>query len=284
MTNLISAAEAPPRERLPSAVILPGSGTLDLRELWRFRDLFLLLTERDVRLRYRQTALGIAWVVLQPLVSSLIFAAVFGLFARLPSNGTPYLPFVFAAMLPWNLLAGGVQRAGNSLLASTNLVTKVYLPRAILPIAGVCAVLLDFAVALVVMFVLMPISGVLPSWTVLALPPLLALTLFVTIGVSLLFSALAVYYRDFSYALPFVIQVWMYASPVAYGSGLVPDGFQLLYGLNPMVGIIDGFRWALLGGALPVVPLVESVGVSTLMLLIGAAVFRRVERSFADVI
>jgi lipopolysaccharide transport system permease protein len=268
----------------PKIVIDPKAGGSEWRELWKFRDLFLILAERDIRLRYRQTLLGIAWVVLQPLVSAVIFAVIFGLFAKLPTNGQPYLLFVFAAMLPWNLFAGGVQRAGNSLIGAANLITKIYLPRAIIPIASVSAVLLDFAVAGVVMAVLLIVYGVTPTWSILALPALVVLTLVISVGVSLLFSALAVYYRDFSYALPFLIQVWLYSSPVVYASGLVPERYQLLYGLNPMVGVIDGFRWALLGGPIPTAALTESVVVAFLLLLIGAAVFKRIERNFADVI
>ena len=269
---------------LPKLVIEPKGGAVEWLELWRFRDLFLILAERDIRLRYRQTALGVVWVILQPLIASLIFAAIFGLFAKLPSDGTPYLLFVFASMLPWNLFSNGVQRGGNSLLRDAGLITKIYFPRPIIPIASVAAVLLDFAVATVVMFALMLLYGIAPSWSVLTLPGLVLLTLAVTVGMSFLFSALSVYYRDFFYALPFILQVWMYASPVVYSSSLVPEKWQLLYGLNPMVGVIDGFRWALLGSPAPTTTLVESIVISTLMLVGGAVVFKRVERSFADVI
>lgn len=269
---------------LSRLVIEPAGGGVDWRELWRFRDLLRILAERDIRLRYRQTALGVVWVILQPLIASLIFAAIFGLFAKLPSDGAPYLLFVFAAMLPWNLFSAGVQRAGNSLIANAGLITKIYLPREIIPIASVSAVILDFGVASLVLLGLMVVSGVAFSWTILALPALVLLALTITVGTSLFFSALSVYYRDFSYALPFLLQVWMYASPVVYGASLVPDQWQLLYGLNPMVGVIDGFRWALLGGPMPLVAMGESVVVATLVLLAGATVFKRVERSFADVI
>jgi lipopolysaccharide transport system permease protein len=269
---------------IPRTLIEPSSGAGAWLELWRFRDLFLILAERDIRLRYRQTLLGIAWVVLQPLVSALIFAVIFGLFAKLPSDGAPYLLFVFAGMLPWNLFAGGVQRGGNSLIGAASLITKIYLPRAIIPIASVSAVLLDFAVAGAVMAILLVAYGVSPTWTILALPALVVLTLMLSVGISLLFSALAVYYRDFSYALPFIIQVWLYGSPVVYASSLVPERYQVLYGLNPMVGVIDGFRWALLGGPMPTTALVESVVVTVLLLLCGAAVFKRIERNFADAI
>lgn len=269
---------------LVKVVVEPSGGALQWLELLRYRDLFLILAERDVRLRYRQTALGIVWVVLQPLAASLIFAAIFGLLAKLPSEGVPYLLLVFAAMLPWNLFAGGVQRAGNSFIADARLITKIYFPRATIPIASVSAVLLDFAVAGTVMLVLMFLYRMPPTWSVLALPVLMALALMVTVGMSLFFSALNVYYRDFSYALPFIIQVWMYASPVVYSSSLIPGKWWWLYGLNPMVGIIDGFRWALLGTPLFLPTVIESACVASVMLLVGGAVFRRVERTFADVI
>jgi lipopolysaccharide transport system permease protein len=269
---------------VPSVVIEPKSGAVEWLELWRFRDLLLILAERDIRLRYRQTALGVVWVVLQPLAAALIFAAIFGLFAKLPSDGTPYLLFVFAAMLPWNLFSNGVQRAGNSLINSASLVTKIYFPRPIIPIASVAAVLLDFAVASTVMFGLMLIFDTPFTWSIAAVPALILIALAITIGVSLLFSALSVYYRDFSHALLFVLQLWMYSSPVVYSSSLVPDRWQLLYGLNPMVGLVDGFRWALLGAPAPTVTLIESAVIGSLMLAVGAAVFQRVERSFADVI
>jgi len=281
-----SRADAPPPAAHPVArvVIAPKGGASEWLELWRYRDLLLVLADRDIRLRYRQTALGIVWVILQPLAAALIFAAIFGLFAKLPSDGAPYLLFVFAAMLPWNLFSGGVQRAGNSLVKDAGLITKIYFPRLIIPVASVAAVLLDFAVAVVVMVVLMLLYGAPFSVTLLALPGLIAITLAVTVGVSLFFSALSVYYRDFSYALPFVLQMWMYASPVVYASSLIPERWQVLYGLNPLVGVIDGFRWAFLGGTPPTVAVIESIVVGTVMLVAGTAVFKRVERSFADVI
>ena len=258
---------------------------LSFSELWSFRDLFGILAFRDVKLRYKQTALGVTWVILQPLVSSLIFAAVFGNLAKLPSDGAPYILFVFAAMLPWNLFAGSLQRGGNSLVGDARLISKVYFPRIIIPIASAAAVLLDFAVACVVMIVLSLLYGVAPSWTWLAVVPLTALVFVVAIGSSLFFSALNVYYRDFSYALPFVIQVWMYGSPLVYSTSLVPPRWQFLYHLNPMAGIIDGFRWALLGNReFPATGLSLAVLGAAAMFLVGVYVFQRVERSFADVI
>jgi lipopolysaccharide transport system permease protein len=272
-----------PRSVLP-VVIEPNARVVEWLELWRYRDLFRILAERDIRLRYRQTALGIVWVVLQPLVASLIFAAIFGLFAKLPSDGAPYLLFVFAAMLPWNLFSGGVQRAGNSLIADRDLIAKIYFPRPIIPIASVAAVLVDFVVALLVMLALILLYRTSVDWSLLAVLPLTLLAIALTLGVSLFLSALNVYYRDFSYALPFILQVWMYASPIVYASTLIPSQWQVLYGLNPMVGLIDGFRWAFLGGTWPGTALLESAIVTAVALVAGATVFKRVERAFADVI
>src|SRR5258708_23583701 len=191
---------------------------VDFRELWAFRDLFAILAIRDMKLRYKQTILGVIWVILQPLVASLIFAIIFGRIASLPSDGKPYLLFVYAGMLPWNLFAGCPQRAGNSLISDAKLITKVYFPRLIIPIASSVAVLLDFAVAFVVMIVLLIVyrNDAPLTWNILALPLLLCVVLLISVGVSLFLSALNVYYRDFMYALPFMVQVWMYASPLVY--------------------------------------------------------------------
>ena len=272
---------------LPHVRIEPASGwfDLDLAELWRFRDLMLVLMLRDVKLRYRQTALGVIWVVLQPLVAGLIFALIFGRFAGLPSEGIPYLPYAFAALLPWNLFAGSVQRAGNSLVSDARLIQKVYFPRMLIPIASCGAVLVDFLVSFVVMLVMLAIYSFAPGWRLLMLLPLLLLALVVSLGVSLFFSALNVHYRDFMYALPFVVQVWLYLSPVVYSPSLIPERLRPLFELNPLVGLIEGFRWALLGGRpFPAAALTASLVTGVLLFLCGALVFNRVERNFADVV
>lgn len=262
-----------------------GWASLELGDLWRYRDLIYILMMRDVKLRYKQTALGVVWVILQPLAAALIFAVIFGRFAQLPSEGVPYLPFVFAAMLPWNLFSGALQRAGNSLIADSRLISKVYFPRMAIPVASSAAVLIDFAVALVVMLALLIIYGIPFTLNLILLPVLLALTLLLSIGISLLLSALNVYYRDFMYALPFLIQVWMYASPVVYSSELITGPLRALYMLNPMVGVIDGFRWALLNtGVFPAASLAVALVMSVVAFFAGALVFQRVERNFADVI
>ena len=267
--------------------IQPASGWLhlDLREVWAYRDLFLILMLRDVKVRYKQTALGVIWVILQPLTAALIFAVIFGRFARLPSQGVPYTLYVFAAMLPWNIFSGALQRSGTSLISDSRLISKVYFPRMVIPMASSGAVLIDFAVAFVVGFGLMLAYGVLPTWRLIAVPSLVLLALLLTLGIGLLVSALNVYYRDFMYALPFVIQVWMYASPIAYSTDIVPESVKAAYALNPLVGIIGGFRWALLStGNFPWMSIALSVLVSLVFLAAGVVVFQRIEDSFADVI
>lgn len=262
-----------------------GWSALNLREMWEFRDLFLILAGRDVKLRYKQTALGIIWVILQPLLASLIFAVIFGRLANLPSDGMPYILFVYAGILPWNLFAGSLQRAGNSLISDSRLISKVYFPRMIIPIASSAAVVVDFLVALVVMAALMVIYRVSPTVNLLALPALLLVVLLIGVGVSLWLSALNVYYRDFMYVLPFIVQIWMYASPLVYAGSMVPEKWKVVYGLNPMAGAIDGFRWALLGtGDFPALTLGVALLAGCLIFFGGAFVFRRVERSFADVV
>lgn len=285
-TSPSQASEVSHRNRIHTAII-PASGwaALELGDLWRYRDLIAILTTRDVKLRYKQTALGVVWVILQPLVAALIFAVIFGRYAKLPSNGIPYLPFVFAGMLPWNLFAGALQRAGNSLISDSKLISKVYFPRMAIPVASSIAVLVDFGVALVVMLVLLPLYNIPFTANLLLLPFVLVLTLVLAIGVSLFLSALNVYYRDFMYALPFLIQVWMYASPVVYSADLIPGPLKPIFAVNPMVGVIDGFRWALLGlGDFPAISLLISVVLAAVLFVGGALVFQRVERNFADVI
>ena len=262
-----------------------GWATLNLKELWTYRDLFWILALRDVKLRYKQTVLGVTWVILQPLLTSGIFAIIFGVLANLPSDDAPYLLFAFAGTLPWTLFAQSLQRAGSSLVNSRDMISKVYFPRMVLPIASSAAVLVDFAVGLVSMGILMLIYGTPLTWNILVLPVLIVINLLIAIGTSFWISAFSVYYRDFVYALPFVIQVWMYASPTAYSASIVPEGWRFLYSLNPMAGVIDGFRWALLGqSAFPWLSLAIALVVGLVVFLTGAFIFRRIERTFADVI
>ena len=262
-----------------------GWASLDLSELWRYRDLFLILARREVQLRYRQTWLGIAWVVLQPLLPAVLFAAIFGTLARLPSDGAPYLLFAFVGLLAWNLVASSVQRAGTSLVGDAQLVSKVYFPRALVPLASTAGALVDLAVGLVFALVLVVALGVPLGPPLLALPAMIALATALGAGVGLLVSALNVHYRDFGYALGFVIQLWLFASPVVYPSTLVPESWRGIYALNPMVGIIDGFRWSLLDGTtFPATSVFSAAVVTVAVLLAASLVFARTERTFADVI
>ena len=262
-----------------------GWAMLNLRELWAYRDLFGILAGRDIRLRYKQTALGVIWVVLQPILASGIFAIIFGLLADLPSGNVPYFVFAFAGLLPWNLFSQSLSRAGGSLVSSREMISKVYFPRMILPISSSLAVLVDFFVSLAMMLIMLLLYQLPLTTRLLWLPILILINLFFAIGISFWISAFSVYYRDFVYALPFLIQAWMYASPVAYSSTLVPEKWLWLYSLNPMVGVIEGFRWALLDqGEFPAVSLLIGFIVGFITLLLGAFIFRRIERSFADVI
>jgi lipopolysaccharide transport system permease protein len=262
-----------------------GWAALNVRELWAYRDLFGILAQRDVRLRYKQTFLGVAWVILQPILTSGIFAVIFGMLANLPSDGSPYFLFAFAGSLPWNLFAQSLSRAGGSLVSSREMISKVYFPRMILPMASSVAVLLDFFVGLGIMAILLIIYQQPFTLRLFLLPVLILINLLIAIGVSLWIASFSVYYRDFVYALPFLVQAWFYASPIAYSTSLIPENFLWLYSLNPMVGVINGFRWALLGqGEFPGVSLVIGLIVGMIAFVFGSFVFRRVERSFVDVI
>jgi lipopolysaccharide transport system permease protein len=276
-----------PAHETPVVVVKPRRGwaALDVAELWEYRELLYFLTWREFKVRYKQTALGVAWVVLQPLVATLIFTAIFGNLARLPSDNLPYAVFAFSALLPWNYFGGAVARAGTSLIHNTQLVTKVYFPRLLIPLSGVIVGLLDLGVAFGLLIILMALLGVTPGLTVLAVPFFLLLAVATALGVSLWLAALNVQYRDVNYILPFLIQVWMYATPVIYPSSLVPERWRVLYGLNPMAGVVEGFRWAVTGRTDLSWPMVAaSTVVAGLLLVSGIAFFRQIERTFADIV
>jgi lipopolysaccharide transport system permease protein len=287
LTAAVSAEASPEKSRHPAVVIEPTKGwaAVNLRELWKYRDLLMILAGRDVKLRYKQTVLGVIWVVVQPLVAALIFTLMFGRFARLPSDGHPYLLFVFAGVAVWNYFAGVLQRAGNSLLTDARLITRVYFPRLAIPLASTFSALIDLSVSLVVLGVLMMVYRVTPTWRILTLPLFIGLAAVTATGVSLWLAALNVRYRDFVHAMPFMIQVWMFASPVAYATTIVPERWRLLYGLNPAVAFIEGTRWAILGSS-SVTPQIVAVAIvfSTAVFVGGAFFFRRVERGFADTV
>lgn len=272
---------------VPDVVYEPSHAwmSLKLRELWDYRELLYFLTWRDVKIRYKQAALGVGWAILQPLLTMVIFSVIFGQLAKLPSDGIPYPVFSFAALLPWQLFAGALQRAGTSLVGNANLLTKVYFPRLVIPISAVGAGLVDFAISFLVLLGLMAYFGIKPTWAILTLPLLMLLALFTALAVGLWLSALNVQYRDVQHMIPFLVQAWMYASPVAYSAGLIPTGpWRIIYGLNPLAGVIQGFRWALLGGNPPDELMVISVVMVLVLLVGGLFYFRRMEKTFADVV
>jgi lipopolysaccharide transport system permease protein len=274
--------------RRPRTVLEPRSGwaALDLRELWTYQDLLWMLVVRDLKLRYNQAVLGILWVLLQPLLAAAILALIFGRFASMRSEQVPYLLFLFTAMVAWTFFSGAVQRASNSLVTNSQLITKIYFPRLLIPLAHTVAVLLDFIVMLAVLAVLMLFHWHPLTLRLLALPFFALLMVIAATGVSLWLSALSVKYRDFVYVVPFMIQIWFFASPVIYStSKLIPERWQLLYSLNPAVGFVEGFRWSILGmESLTWQMLLLTCGVSGLIFVSGAFFFRRVERGFADTI
>ncbi|NIM96085.1 MAG: ABC transporter permease [Anaerolineales bacterium] len=268
-------------------VIKPTRGWrgVDFVELWRYRELLYFLVWRDLKVRYKQTLLGAAWAILQPLIAVAIFSVFFGLWAGLPTEGIPGPLFYFAGILPWQLFQGGVNKAGISLVASRNLITKVYFPRLAVPTAPVFANLVDFALAFLVLIVLLIIYGVAPTTAILALPLFLLLDILVTLGIGLWLASLNVMYRDIGQIIPFLLQVWFFLTPVVYSSSIVPERFQVLYGLNPLVGIVEGFRWALLDTPKPsTIIMVEAIIVTLVLLITGVFYFRRMERTFADIV
>lgn len=268
-------------------VIKPGRSERNyFRDLWRFRELFYILAWRDLAVRYKQTVIGVAWAVIRPLLMMVVFTVVFGKIAKLPSGGVPYPVLVFAGMLPWQFFATALAESSNSLIVNTNLISKVYFPRLIVPASSVITSLVDFAITCVLLAILMAIYGVVPSWQVVFLPLFVLLAFLAATGFGLWLSALNVEYRDFRYIVPFIVQFGLYVSPVGFNSDVVPEQWRLLYSLNPMVGVIDGFRWCLLGGdiALDWRGVWLSTGLVVAVLWSGLRYFRRTERSFADVI
>lgn len=258
---------------------------IDFRELWQFRELLFFLTWRDILIRYKQTALGVLWAVIQPVVTMVIFSLVFGKFGKLPSGGVPYPVFTFCALLPWNLFASALTRATNSVVGSSNMVKKIYFPRLLIPVSSTLSPLVDFAISLLVLFGMMAYYRMPFGWGLLLLPLLVLVTISVALGVGLWLSALNVKYRDVGHAIPFVIQAWMFASPVAYSLMLIPAKWQALYALNPMVGVINGFRWAFLGsGLMPLNTMLVSLVAGLAILVSGAFYFRRMEKTFSDIV
>jgi lipopolysaccharide transport system permease protein len=268
-------------------VIRPSSGLfdLDLGAVWRYRELLYFLVWREVKIRYKQAALGVAWAVVQPLFTVLIFTFIFGIFARFPSDGLPYPVFALAAVLPWTYFAEALRRGAPGLVADADLVRKIYFPRLIIPVAGVTSPLVDFLFGLVILVGVMLWYGIVPGWTMLLLPFWLFITLSLALAIGLWLGPINVRYRDVMHTLPFVTQVWMFATPIVYPLIMIPQKWQALYSINPMVGIIEGFRWSLLGTGQPhMLSIGISLSVITLALIGGSVYFRKMERSFADVI
>ncbi len=271
----------------PTVRIRPASGRLspDLKELWEYRDLFYLLTLRDVSVRYQQTAIGVGWAILQPLLMMLMFTLVFGRLAGVPSEGLPYPVFACAALLPWNYFAQAVSRCGSSLVGNANLVSKVYFPRLIVPLSAAAAPLVDLAVSLGLLLALVAWYGITPSWGLLTLPLFLALAVFTALSVGIWLAALNVRYRDVGHVIPFLVQFWMFATPVAYPLGLVPSPWRPFFRLNPMTGVVEGFRWALVGGkGYDLVAVASGFAVALVLLVSGILYFHRVEDTLVDVI
>lgn len=275
-----------PIEDQSQIVIRPrGTFSVSFAELWAYRELLGFLVWRDIKVRYKQTVLGGTWAILQPFTAMVIFSVIFGGFANIPSEGLPYPLFAYAGLLPWTYFASCLNRSSGSIVGSTSLVTKVYFPRLVVPLATVITPVIDFLLSFTVLIGMMAWYGVIPSWHVLALPLFLLLALMTALGIGLWFAALNVRYRDVMYTIPFLAQIWMYASPVVYPVSIVPDRWQWILGLNPMTGVIEGFRWALLGQQAPsAAVLAASALAGALLLATGIAYFRKGERDFADVI
>lgn len=256
-------------------------------DLWRYRELFQVLARRDISVRYKQTVIGVAWALIRPLLTMVVFTIVFGKLAKLPSDGTaPYALMVFAGMLPWSFFAAALGDASSSLIVNANLISKVYFPRLIIPLAAVIVAFLDFVVSFAILVGLMIWYRFLPAWQILLLPMFIAVAFMASFGIGVWITALNVKYRDFRYVIPFIVQIGLYISPVGFSSNIIPSQWRLAYALNPMVGVIDGFRWCLLGGESQLYPagFCLSLAVASFFAWLGIRQFRKMEKSFADLI
>ena len=273
------------KDPIVTTVIEP-SGTMSLRprELWDYRELLVFLTWRDIKVRYKQTALGAAWAVLQPLATMAVFSVFFGRLAKIPSDNFPYPIWAYAGLLPWQMFSYALTESANSLVGSQALITKVYFPRLVIPISAVLGGLVDFAIAFCLLLVFFVHYGIVPTAAVVTLPFFLLLAVATALGVGLWLSALNVNYRDVRYTIPFLTQFWLFATPIAYPSSLIPERWRTLYGLNPMAGVVEGFRWALLGTAPPGPMIAVSMMTVVVLVVGGLFYFRRMERTFADII
>jgi len=273
-------------DEIPVTTIRPLKGwmPIDLKELWAYRELIYTFAARDVKVRYKQTALGASWAIIQPLFTMIVFSIFFGGLAKVPSEGIPYPIFSYSALLPWTLFAEGITRSTSSMISNANIITKVYFPRLVMPVSGILSPVVDFTVAFIILIGMMLYYGFTPTINIVWLPAFILLALTLSLGVGLWLSALNVQYRDFQYTVPFIIQLWLFSSPVVYPSTLVPEKYQLIYGLNPMAGVIEGFRWALLGTEPPGSVIFVSMLMVAVILISGAYYFKRMEKTFADVV
>jgi len=281
--------EAKIMNNVPESIVIiePKKGLfqLDLKGIWQHRELLYFLVWRDLKVRYKQTIIGIGWAVLQPLISMIIFTLIFGELAKIPSDGLPYSIFVYSALLPWNYFASALQRCVASVVGDASLISKVYFPRLILPLASTVSGLTDFLASLVLLLGMMAYYGIGVSWSVLMLPLFLVLAVSTALAVGLWLSALNVRYRDVGYTIPFIVQIWMYASPIVYPVSMIPQKYRFFYSLNPMAGVIEGFRWALLGKQSPVFSVMAISAAVVLLLVTGGVIFfRNMEKTFADVV
>jgi lipopolysaccharide transport system permease protein len=283
-TDAMDVADARPE---PIVFIRPAAGflQLNLQDLWEYRELLYFLVWRDIKVRYKQTVIGVGWAVIQPFFTMVVFSLFFGHLAKMPSEGLPYPIFYYSALLPWMYFAQALSGATNTMVENQRIITKIYFPRLILLFAAVLSGLVDFSIAFTMLIGMMVFYGIVPTTAVLLLPLFLLLAVATALGVGLWLSALNAIYRDVRYALPFVVQCWMFASPVAYPSSLVPETWRWLYGLNPMAGVIEGFRWALTGQGQPPGPLLWASAAAVLLLLIGGlCYFQKMEETIADVV
>jgi lipopolysaccharide transport system permease protein len=291
MSSVVSSPNVPisaaPSAALSTFRIAPSRGwvSLKLGEIWEYRELLYFLVWRDIKVRYKQTALGATWAVIQPFFTMVVFSVFFGHLGKIPSDGLPYPIFAFAALVPWTYFANGLNQSSNSLVGSSGLITKVYFPRLIIPLGSVFSGIIDFAIAFVMLLGMMLFYGLVPTLNVLWLPLFVLLALVAALGVGLWLSALNVEYRDVRHVVPFITQFWMLATPIAYPSSMLPEPWRTVYGLNPMAGVVEGFRWALLGKGNPPGPIIAvSAAAAILILITGAFYFRRMERTFADIV
>ncbi len=277
-----------PAESLPKIIIKPSRGLFNVRlnELWQYRELLYFLTWRDIKVRYKQTVLGAAWAIIQPFFTMVVFTLFFGKLAKIPSEGVPYPIFSYAGLLPWTFFAQAMNQSSDSLVGNANLITKVYFPRLVIPLSAALAPLVDFCIAFIVLIGMMFYYNLFPTGTLIWLPIFWLLAFATSLGVGLWFSALNVQYRDVRYTIPFLTQLWLFATPVIYPSSSVVHGpWRIILGLNPMTGVVEGFRWALLGiGAAPGAMIYTSMGVALLLIFTGMIYFNRVEKTFADIV